>query len=134
MAPWDKPSFTVAQVLDMGCGLGSLCVDMAAGGAARGVGLDTETKLIKFARRNTAETIPQIKGVLVFCHHDLKSFNDGKIDVIVTKDSFEHITDLEVMLREMASRLKPGGRIYVGFGLKMLRMGAIKLSEVETQC
>ena len=111
-----KPSFIGAHVLDVGCGLGSLCVDMAAGGAARVVGLDTETKLIEFAKQYTAENFPKLKGVLEFYDRDLKSFTDGTFDVIVTKDSFEHIMDLEVMLREMASRLKPGGKLYAGFG------------------
>lgn len=111
-----KPIFTGLDVLDVGCGLGSLCVDMAAGGAARVVGLDTETKLIEFAKQYAAETYPQYKGVLEFYDHDLKHSKDGLFDVVVSKDSFEHIMDLDGMLREMAARLKPGGRIYAGFG------------------
>lgn len=111
-----KPDFTGKHVLDVGCGLGALCVDMAAGNAARVVGLDTETKLIEFANQYTAEVYPKFKGVLEFYDQDLGKFDDGKFDVIVSKDSFEHIMDLEGMIRAMASHLKPGGRIYSGFG------------------
>lgn len=111
-----KPAFAGAHVLDVGCGLGALCADMAAGGAARVVGLDTETKLIEFARQYTAETFPQFKGVLEFYDQDLGKFDGGKFDVIVSKDSFEHIMDLAGMLGEMSVRLKPGGKIYAGFG------------------
>ena len=111
-----RPTLAGAHVLDVGCGLGSLCVDVAEGGAARVVGLDTESKLIEFARQYTAGTFPKLKGVLEFYDPDLKNFNDGRFDVILSKDSFEHIMDLEGMLREMASRLKAGGRIYAGFG------------------
>jgi 2-polyprenyl-3-methyl-5-hydroxy-6-metoxy-1,4-benzoquinol methylase len=112
----DAPSFAGKHVLDVGCGLGALCVDMAAKGAARVVGLDTETKLITFARRYTAATFPELQPVLEFSDEDLAQFDQGKFDIIVSKDSFEHIMDLEGMIREMASHLKPGGRIYAGFG------------------
>ena len=106
-----KPDFSGKHVLDVGCGLGALCADMAAGGATRVVGLDTETKLIEFARQYTAEVFPKFTGVLEFYDQDLSRFNGGQFDVIVSKDSFEHIMDLEGMIREMKARLKPGGRI-----------------------
>jgi SAM-dependent methyltransferase len=111
-----KPQFKGKHVLDVGCGLGALCVDMAEGGAARVVGLDTETKLIEFAKHYVAEKFPALAKALEFYDHDLKHSEDGTFDVIVSKDSFEHIMDLEGMLREMAARLNPGGRIYAGFG------------------
>lgn len=111
-----KPDLTGKHVLDVGCGLGALGTDMAAAGAARVVGLDTETKLIEFARQYTAEVFPRFRGVLEFYDEDLSRFNDGQFDVIVSKDSFEHIMDLEGMIREMKARLRPGGRIYAGFG------------------
>ena len=111
-----RPQFSGKHVLDVGCGLGSLCVDMAAGGAARVVGLDTESKLIAFARQHTAQAFPDLLPVLEFYDEDLARFNQGKFDIIVSKDSFEHIMDLGGMIRAMAFHLKPGGRIYTGFG------------------
>ena len=111
-----KPDFAGKHVLDVGCGLGALCVDMAAGDAARVVGLDTETKLVEFARNYTSEAFPKLKNVLEFYDHDLAKFDDGQFDIIVSKDSFEHIMDLDGMIRDMASHLRPGGRIYAGFG------------------
>ncbi len=112
----DRPQFSGKHVLDVGCGLGSLCVDMAAGGAARVVGLDTESKLIAFARQHSAQAFPDLLPVLEFYDEDLARFNQGKFDIIVSKDSFEHIMNLEGMIRAMAFHLKPGGRIYSGFG------------------
>lgn len=111
-----RPDLTGKHVLDVGCGLGALCTDMAAAGAARVVGLDTETKLVQFARQHTAEIFPRFRETLEFYDEDLSRFHDGQFDVIVSKDSFEHIMDLEGMIREMKSRLRPGGRIYTGFG------------------
>ncbi len=112
----DRPQFAGKHVLDVGCGLGALCVDMAEGGAARVVGLDTEAKLIAFARQHTAREFPELQSVLEFYDEDLAQFNHGKFDIIVSKDSFEHIMDLQGMIRAMAGHLKPGGRIYSGFG------------------
>ena len=48
---------------------------------------------------------------------DLRDYhNDISFDYMVSKDTFEHIIELEEMLREMTIRLKQGGRIYLGFG------------------
>ena len=112
----ERPRFAGKHVLDVGCGLGALCVDMAAGGAARVVGLDTESKLIAFARQHTSLAFPELQSVLEFYDEDLAQFDQGKFDIIVSKDSFEHIMDLNGMIRAMAGHLKPGGRIYSGFG------------------
>ena len=111
-----RPDFKGKHVLDVGCGLGAMCADIASAGAARVVGLDTETKLVNFAKAYTSGNFPAFKSVLEFYDHDLKHSQDGSFDAIISKDSFEHIMDLEGMIREMAVRLNPGGRIYTGFG------------------
>jgi SAM-dependent methyltransferase len=41
---------------------------------------------------------------------------DQKFDVIVSKDTFEHVGDVATLLRALGERLvRPGGRIYAGF-------------------
>ncbi len=45
----------------------------------------------------------------------MKYYDQVTFDYIVSKDTFEHIIDLDVMLNEMRKRLKAGGRIYAGF-------------------
>ena len=37
-------------------------------------------------------------------------------DVVVSRDTFEHIHDLPEVLRHLARLLRPEGRVYVGFG------------------
>jgi len=111
-----KPDFTGATALDVGCGLGAQCVDMALCGAAKVVGLDTESRLIQFAAENVRRNYPQLAGKIEFKDLDLKDYHGLKFDYIIAKDSFEHIMDLGGMLREMKQRLKVGGRIYSGFG------------------
>lgn len=111
-----KPDFTGATTLDVGCGLGVQCIDMALCGAAKVVGLDTETRLIEFARENAKRNFPQVAASVEFKDVDLKDYKELKFDYIIAKDSFEHIMDLAGMLREMKRCLKVGGRIYSGFG------------------
>ncbi len=37
-------------------------------------------------------------------------------DYVISKDTFEHIIDLETVLPAIQQHLKPGGRLYAGFG------------------
>jgi SAM-dependent methyltransferase len=80
------------------------------------VGLDYEAKPIEFAGEYVRRKYPQVASRVAFHACELKHFNGGEFDFILCKDSFEHIMDLEDALAEMARRLKPGGRIYAGFG------------------
>ena len=102
-------------VLDVGCGHGSLCVDAAEQGAARVVGIDTDQSRIAFADENVTINFPHLRNSLSFLAKDLRDCEEREFDVILSKDSFEHILDPEEVLAEMARRLKPGGRIFIGF-------------------
>lgn len=111
-----RPNFKGASVLDVGCGLGSLCVDVALAGARKVVGLDTETRLIEFAKEFVKREFATVADALEFKDVDLRDYHDQQFDCILSKDSFEHIMDLKGMLGEMKRCLAPGGRIYAGFG------------------
>lgn len=111
-----KPSFEGAEVLDVGCGHGSLCLDIAQSGAAQVVGLDLNGRLIEFANENLRQNFPEWRDRVSFLNQDLQDYPLEPFDYIVSKDSFEHILDLAGMLAEMKKRLNPRGRIYAGFG------------------
>ena len=111
-----RPSLAGKRVLDVGCGHGSLCVDVARAGAAQVVGLDLNAALIDFANANIRQNYPELADVLSFHHQNLGDYPPEAFDYILSKDSFEHILDLAGMLAEMRKRLVPGGRIYTGFG------------------
>lgn len=112
-----RPALAGASVLDVGCGHGSLCVDVALHGARKVVGLDTDVRRIAFAAENLSLNYSHLTSAVEFKCADLVNDNDpGPLDYIVSKDTFEHIVDLAQVLAEMKRRLKPGGRIYAGFG------------------
>lgn len=112
-----RPVLAGATVLDVGSGWGSLCVDMARAGARRVVGLDLKPDLVDFANAHVREAYPDLVGRVSFHAVDLQVYAEPlAFDLIVSKDSFEHIIDLDGMLAAMRARLRPGGRIYAGFG------------------
>lgn len=111
-----KPNFNNASVLDVGCGHGRICIDIAGLGADKVVGLDIDSARIKFARENLHTNYSYYSNIVCFECVDLKDYDlEAKFDYIISKDSFEHIINLDSMLVEMSKRLKKGGRIYIGF-------------------
>ena len=112
----ERPNFRHSSVLDVGCGHGKLCVDIALAGADKVVGVDINSERIKFAHENVKTNYPELSNVLDF--HDIMLSHlssEPKFDYILSKDSFEHIIELDKMLEEMYKRLKKGGRVYIGF-------------------
>jgi len=112
-----KPHLADTTVLDIGCGLGTLCIDIALSGARKVVGLDVNSGDIKFANENLRTNYAELQDIVEFRDIDLRDYQDDiTFDYIVSKDTFEHIFELEAVLSEMTRRLKPGGKIYLGFG------------------
>jgi SAM-dependent methyltransferase len=109
------PELAGKKVLDVGCGHGSLAVEMAQKGAARVVGVDPNRDLIDFARRNVEINYPRLRTVLEFQAGDIAAAGESRFDLIVSKDTFEHILDPAGTLAAMRERIVPGGYVYIGF-------------------
>lgn len=104
------------KILEIGCGHGALCYELAQKGAALVVGADLDAKRIEFAQKHLAEIDPQTNERLSFIARDINELADNEFDMIVSKSTFEHVMDLEAMLTTIARLLKPGGKLYSGFG------------------
>src|SRR3712207_1136344 len=89
-----KTQFRGATILDVGCGRGSMCIDMALAGANKVVGLDTDSRRIEFAKENLRLHYPELKDIVKFESVDLSNYtNVESFDYIVSKNTFEHIMD-----------------------------------------
>lgn len=110
------PPLAGMNVMDVGCGHGSLCIYVAERGAERVVGVDVDSERIQFAQENLQANYPHLVGKCEFRTCDICEVPDRDFDIIISKDSFEHIIDMKDCLGNIADRLKPGGRLYVGFG------------------
>jgi 2-polyprenyl-3-methyl-5-hydroxy-6-metoxy-1,4-benzoquinol methylase len=108
--------FSGLKVLEIGCGYGSLCIDAAARGASQVIGIDINHHYIDFANKVLELHYSQFAHSIRFCTTPLEQLQETGFDIILSNASFEHIFDLDDMLAQMKKRLKPGGRIYTGFG------------------
>jgi ubiquinone/menaquinone biosynthesis C-methylase UbiE len=111
-----RPDFEHQTVIDVGCGHGSLCIDIAASTeSSRVIGVDTNNELIDFAMWNLHTNYRVLESRVEFYCIDVSQLKVFEVDVFLSKDSFEHILDLDDMLASIKYRLKPGGRLYTGF-------------------
>ena len=102
------------KVLDMGCGHGGSCIYFASHGAKEVVGMDVDTGYIDFARSKLREGYPGLLDRVKFMTN-LDELREGTYDVIISKDTMEHVKSPDEYLRAAAALLRPGGRIYAGF-------------------
>jgi SAM-dependent methyltransferase len=112
-----KPDLQEKICCDIGCGYGSLCIDMALSGAKKVIGYDIDNNRIAFAQENLKTKFPQLIGVVEFyCDNFIEASLEEQFDIITSKDSFEHIVDLQKMLDAIRLRMKTNALFYVGFG------------------
>lgn len=109
-----KIDFREKKLLDVGCGLGSTCIYMAMNGAKKVVGVDIDRRRIEFARSRLIRDYQYLSDLVDF--KMVEELGDEKFDVIISKDSFEHIADPENAVNDMQKHLDRGGIIAIGFG------------------
>ena len=111
------PDIPGKDVLDVGCGLGALSFSLAKAGANRVVGVDINHKSIDYANKLLYKCSPSQQKVQEFIVADPRELDEkAKFDCIVTRDAFEHVIDLPELFADLVQRLRPGGRMYIGFG------------------
>jgi SAM-dependent methyltransferase len=96
-------------VVDFGCGTGAESVALAVAGAKRVIGVDTRESVL-----STAEALAQQVGVVDRCEFTTQF--EGKADVVVTIDAFEHFAEPAEVLVLLDRILHPGGRVLFSFG------------------
>jgi SAM-dependent methyltransferase len=96
------------RVLDYGCGDGFQSVALAQAGARAVVGAEVSDARLGNARKLAASS--NATDV------EFTRQAEGAFDSVISLDAVEHFVRPEDNLREMASSLAPGGKIYVTFG------------------
>jgi ubiquinone/menaquinone biosynthesis C-methylase UbiE len=111
------PNFKGKRVLDIGCGWGALCIDIAARDAAEVVGIDLAARRVDFAKANLQQNFIELAPLVHFQSTPIQALEqDSYFDVIVSKDTFEHIHELDEVIEHAYRLLKPGGVLITGFG------------------
>jgi 2-polyprenyl-3-methyl-5-hydroxy-6-metoxy-1,4-benzoquinol methylase len=121
-------SFHPATVLDAGCGMGRVAIELARRGLDV-VGVDLDDDLLEFARRSQ----PSMRWV----HADLATMClDDRFDVVAMPGNvmvFCRAEDRMQIIRNLAAHLAPGGLLVAGFQLDR-GLGALTLAEYDQLC
>lgn len=113
-------------ILDVGCGGGFLANPLARAGH-RVTGIDLSWDSLFVARRHDPTNSVDYQAM------DARSlaFPEGQFDVVCMMDFLEHLPEKEVVIREAARVLRPGGYFYFHTFNRTLMAGLIAIKGVE---
>lgn len=111
----DFLNFKDKKVLDLACGHGALSIDIALSGAKSVHGIDINGELINFAQNNIKK-YKQIQDNVCFSTKTIHEISESEFDVIISKDAFEHIENLETTIEAIKEKLSKNALLIVGFG------------------
>lgn len=97
------------RIADFGCGPGTDAVQLACHGAARVYGIDIQERHLERGRQSALAA-----GVADRCTFVRRL--DEPVDLVISKDAFEHFEDPAEMLEIMAGLLGPDGEVLASFG------------------
>lgn len=103
------------KVMDIGCGEGGVLKAFMEKGC-QGLGVDLSPERIEHAKTLQKETVQ--KGQLQFIAKNIYDFSPEEYhqwDLIIFKDSIEHIPNQSKIITHCKKFLKPGGMIFLGF-------------------
>lgn len=98
------------DVLDVGCGPGYLCAELAddVGTSGSVTGVDTSPQMLELATRRCSKTgRVQFRGAGA----EVLPFEDESFDALACVQVLEYVTDVAACLREFRRVLRPGGRL-----------------------
>lgn len=100
-------------VLDAACGLGYGSATLAMGTQIkRVIGVDSSRWAVDYARANYASLLPPLE-FHVGDATELHFIPDGSVDAVISFETLEHLPNPNLLLKEFARVLKPGG-IFIG--------------------
>jgi SAM-dependent methyltransferase len=103
-------------VLDVGCGHGALSLDAVRRGAARVTGVDTDADRIRFGRAYLQSRHPAEAPAITLLDAAVEALPpEATFDLVLSKDTFEHLEDPASVVSALARRLRLGGLLVCGF-------------------
>jgi len=112
-----KPVTAGMRVLEIGCGEGGVLKPFADRGALC-LGVELDEKRIILANKFLADEVA--RGQMRFLtknvyDEDFLAEYAGSFDLIILKDTIEHVPNQEAFIPYLKKFLKPGGQIFFGF-------------------
>lgn len=95
------------NVLDVGCGTGTILKRLGEKTAINGYGIDVEENMVNVARNKCSDMDIQL------CPCDKTPFDDQYFDTVIACMAYHHFPDKNGFAKEMNRVIKPGGRLYI---------------------
>jgi len=101
------------KVLDVGCGRGSVLVDLAehTAGTVHGITLSARQREVALARAHAAGAAERVR--IDLCHVEELELPPESVDAIVFSGSIVHMHQRKAVHELVARTLKPGGRVLI---------------------
>ena len=109
-----------ACVLDIGCGSGSMFLDLMEAGACEIEGVDLSGRMVQTARDKFSFD-PRIHVV----QEDFLAHETPGYDVLMAFNSYQHFLQPRLFLQKGRELLRPGGRLTVAFPFDRERMNIL---------
>jgi len=105
------------KVLEIGCGQGGICLYAALNGAKQVIGIDVSDKALIAANKFKDLVIKEIGRKLNVSFSKMTAeslaFESESIDIIIADNVFEHVADIDIVMKECNRVLSKGGKIVV---------------------
>lgn len=121
----------VGRVLEVACGPG-IVAEAIAPLATELVCIDATPQMLTLARERLAKSV-QSNVTFQEAFAEALPFADGAFDVVVTRLSFHHFTDIQAVLGELRRVLRPQGRLVVADILSSAAPGEARLHNALEQ-
>ncbi len=95
------------EVLDLGCGFGSLAKELLQRGATNYTGVDASRKMIAFGRALLSDE----RATFIQDNITHWEYPNTRYDLVVSCSVFHYIEDLDALLSKINQSLKPGGQL-----------------------
>lgn len=102
------------RVADFGCGVGRQCISLVQQHGCLVVGIESNKETLQRAQ-DSGQAAGLVEPQLIFADRISVELRGG-FDIVISQNSFEHFPDPKSVLDDMASLLKPDGKILITFG------------------
>jgi 2-polyprenyl-3-methyl-5-hydroxy-6-metoxy-1,4-benzoquinol methylase len=115
----------LSRVVEIGVGEGTPLVQLAKAGMDVS-GIDISQNMVKKAKENFSSnnldekkiSWGDIQDPMTYNH----LFNDGKYDALLAMGVMPHVSDIQFVLQNMKSMVKPGGKFFIEFRNKLFSL------------
>ncbi len=103
-----KSVLPAGKIIDVGCGTGSLLLQLIHSGYAV-YGTDLSEECIRLTENRIKKLAPGVNAVIKKCNAESIDFPDGHFDGLIAAEILEHVVDDTQAVKEFYRLLKPGG-------------------------